>query len=472
MSVSEASVAIGEAEHSIADALPAPRRAPEISNWKLALYALPSIPLSFLYYPAAILMPPFYAREVGISLGAVGLLLLLSRAADVVLDPMIGRWSDMTQSRFGRRKLWMMIGTPILMLGAFLLYIPLVSGAGWYLMLASFVIYAGGSCYGLSYSAWGTEIVETYHGRSRLAAFRETAGVLGGIISAAIPAITGLYGHTVDRFTMGVVAAVIIVLVPSAMLIATTFVEEPPVTRRIHVPWLPSLKALFGNKPFRLFCFCYVIFTLGGSVASVTLVFFMSDYLQQPAIVGPGLFTVTIMTLAAVPLWLWVSRRIGKHAATATSLMLTMLLYAGVTPLLHAGQGWWYVGLLAIMGATSSGFTTLPLGMIGDIIDYDTLIHRQPRGGIYWGVWSFAQKVAPAIGIGITLPFLQWLGFHPGAHNSQSSLDALKYVYCFGPVPFYVLGGLLLYWFPLTARRHDIIRRRLLQRQTRASSAT
>ena len=258
MSVSEASVSIGEAEHSIAD-------------------ALPSIPLSFLFYPAAILMPAFYAREVGVSLGAVGLLLLLSRAADVVLDPMIGRWSDMTQSRFGRRKLWMVIGSPILMLGAFLLYVPLVSGAGWYLMLASFVIYAGGSCYGLSYSAWGTEIVETYHGRSRLAAFRETAGVLGGIISAAIPAITGLYGHTVDRFTMGIIAAVIIVMVPAAMLIATTFVEEPPVTRRIHVPWLPSLKALFAYKPFRLFCFCYVVFTLGGSVASATRVFFMSD---------------------------------------------------------------------------------------------------------------------------------------------------------------------------------------------------
>jgi len=63
----------------------------------------------------------------------------------------------------------------------------------------------------------------------------------------------------------------------------------------------------------------------------------------------------------------------------------------------------------------------------------------------------------------------QWLGFHSGGgHDGQASLDALKYVYCFGPVPFYVLGGVLLYWFPITARRHDIIRRRLHQRQQRA----
>jgi Na+/melibiose symporter-like transporter len=309
--------------------------------------------------------------------------------------------------------------------------------------------------------------VETYHGRSRLAAFRETAGVAGGLLAAIIPAVTGLYGHRIDHLTMALMGGAIVVLTPLAMVIVVTFIEEPPVTRRIHVPWLPSLLALLKNKPFRLFCGCYVIFTIGGSVASATLVFFMSDYLGQPTVVGPGLFMVALMTVAAVPLWLWVSRRIGKHNATATSLMLTMILYAGITPLLQPGDGWYYVGLLAVMGAISSGFTTLPLGIIGDIIDYDTLKHRVPRGGLFFGVWSFAQKVAPAVAIGLTLPFLQLLGFHPGQHNDATALHALKYVYCFGPVPFYVVGGALLYLFPIDARRHDIIRRRLQQRQQR-----
>ncbi|HEY1706890.1 MAG TPA: MFS transporter [Rhizomicrobium sp.] len=470
MALTEVSTAIGEAEHAVADALPAPRNAPDISHGKLALYALPSIPLSFLFLPVALLLPAYYASTMHVSLSAVGGFLLLSRAADVFLDPMIGKWSDASRSRFGRRKLWMMIGTPILMLGAFILFTPMIPVSGWYLLIASFVIYAGGSCYGLSYSAWGTELVETYHGRSRLAAFRETAGVIGGVLAACIPAITGLYGHGVDRFTMTIMGLAIIVLTPLAAAIAIAFVEEPPVTRRVHVPWLPSLRALFLNKPFRLFCFCYVVFTIGTSVASATMVFFIDDYLKQPSVVGPALFILAITTVGAVPFWLWVSRRIGKHRATAISLLFTMVLYGVVTPLFGAGDGWVYVGLLAIMGATSSGFVTLPLGIIGDIIDFDTLKYRLPRGGIFFGVWSFAQKVAPAAGIGVTLPILQWLGFHPGAHNGPQALTALKYVYCFGPVPFLVLGGvLLLVYFPIDARRHDIIRRRLHQRQERAA---
>ncbi len=470
MSLGEVSATIGEAKLSIADARPAPTIAPDISNFKLAIYALPSIPLAFLFLPVALLLPAYYASTMHVSLAAVGGFLLLSRSADVVLDPMIGKWSDSSRSRLGRRKLWMLIGTPILMIGSILLFMPVIPVGGWYLLVASFVIYAGGSCLGLSYSAWGTELVETYHGRSRLAAFRETAGVFGGLLAASIPAITGAMGHGVDRFTMGVLGWCIVLLTPLTVWIALTFVEEPRVGRRLHVPWLPALVALYRNKPFRLFCFCFVAFTIGTSVASATMVFFINDYLAQPSTVGAALLVLAMTTVGAVPLWLWVSRRIGKHRATAVSLLSTMLLYGAVTPLLRPGDGWIYVGLLAIMGATSSGFATLPLGIIGDIIDFDTLKHRTPRGGIFFGVWSFAQKVAPAMGIGVTLPFLQWLGYHPGVHNSPQALAALKYVYCFGPVPFLVLGGILLFfYFPIDAHRHDVIRRRLQQREERGS---
>jgi Na+/melibiose symporter-like transporter len=448
---------------------PVSEAVPEVSNGKLAIYALPSIPIAFLFVPVALLVPAFYASAMHVSLGVIGGFLVLSRIADVILDPLIGKWSDTTRSPFGRRKIWMAFGTPILMLGAFLLLVPLVPVGGGYLLVASFVIYAGGSMVGLPYSAWGTEIVQTYHGRSRLGAFRETAAVFGGLLAASIPAITGLLGHGVDRFTMGIMGLALIALTPLAVGIATTFVAEPAPAQRVHVPLLMSLRALSRNGPFRLFCACYVIFMIGNSVGSATLVFFMSDYLGQPHIVGPGLFALAITTVAAVPLWLAISRRIGKHRATAISLLSCMLLYVGLTPLLQPGQGWYYVGLLAVLGAASSGSAVLPLGIIGDIIDYDTLVHGQSRGGIYWGVWSFAQKASPAVGIGVTLSLLGWLGFHPGENNGPGALVALKYVYCFGPVPFYLLGASLLFWFPIDARRHGIIRRRLDARQRRMS---
>jgi Na+/melibiose symporter-like transporter len=443
-----------------------------ISNWKLTIYSLPSIPIAFLYLPVALLMPAYYASTMHVSLAAVGGFLVLSRVVDVFLDPMIGKWSDSTRSRWGRRKVWMVIGTPILMLGSFLLFMPMIGVSGWYLLVASFVIYAGGSTLGLPYSAWGTEIVETYHGRARMAGFRETAAVIGGFLAASVPAITGYFGHGVDRFTMGILGWMIIVLTPLTVWIALTFVEEPPVTRRVHVPWWPSIVALFKNSPFRIFCGAYVIFTIGASVGSSTLVFYIDDYLKEPRMVGASLLLLAVVTVLAVPFWLWVSRRIGKHRAMAVSLLGSMVLFGLLMPLIKPGQGLLFVSLIGVLGVTSCGANTLPLGIIGDIIDYGTLIHRQPRGGIYWGMWSFAQKASPALAIGATLPFLGLFGFHPGGHNTPVALDALKYVFCFGPVPFYVVGSLLLFWFPIDARRHGIIRRRLVARETRMAAET
>ncbi|MEJ0024696.1 MAG: MFS transporter [Rhizomicrobium sp.] len=441
--------------------------APDVSNWRLALYALPSLPIAFLYLPVTLMMPAFYASALHLSLTAIGGFLLISRGVDVVLDPMIGKWSDGTRSAIGRRKLWMLGGTPLLMFGAYLLFMPPLEPSGWYLLIASFVIYAGGSSVGLPYSAWGTEITETYHGRSRMAGFREAAGVIGGLSAAIIPAVTGLYGHGVDRFTMSLMGLAIMILTPLTVLIAVTTVPEPPQRAHVTVRWLPAVRDLFRNGPFRILCGAYVLFNIGGSVVNATMVFFMSDYLKMPTIVGMALLTSALTTVAAVPAWLWISRRIGKHRAISLSLVLAVGIFAVVMPWIGPGQQAVFLALMCVLGAASSGYVTLPLSIIGDVIDFDTLKHRIPRGGLYWGVWSFAQKVTPALAIAVTMPLLKWMGFNPGGHNSVEALMVLKYTFCFGAVPFFLAGGALLLLFPINSRRHALIRRRLESRQRR-----
>jgi Na+/melibiose symporter-like transporter len=42
----------------------------------------------------------------------------------VVTDPLMGELSDRWQTRFGRRKPWLFIGTPLMMLGVYNLFIP------------------------------------------------------------------------------------------------------------------------------------------------------------------------------------------------------------------------------------------------------------------------------------------------------------------------------------------------------------
>jgi Na+/melibiose symporter-like transporter len=421
----------------------------------------------------ATLLPAYYAKALHVDLAEIGIFLLASRSLDVFIDPLIGKWSDSTPARFGRRKLWMWIGTPLIMFGAWLLLMPPIAPNGWYLLLASFVIYVGGSAMGLSYSAWGTEIVATYHGRSRMAAFRETFGLLGSLTAAAIPAIGAAMGHGIDRFTMSIFGWLIIAVTPLTVLIAILVVGEAPVrVQAASVPWLKSLRELWANGPFRILCGAYLLFSLGGSIVTATMVFYITDYLRQKEIVTPAFAVLPLCIVSAIPLWLFISRRIGKHRAIAYSLFASVSIFLVLTPMLQPGQGWWFVGLVAVLAAVSGGYQVLPSGIIGDVIDYDTLRHGQVRGGIYWGVWSFAQKIAPALGIGITLPALKLLGFNPAGHSTPGGIEALKNTYCFAIVPFLLIGGVLLMRFPLDSRRHGIIRRRLDALTRRAAART
>lgn len=435
--------------------------------WRMTIYALPALPMAFLFVPLTALLPAFYAQELGISLSAVGGFLLVSRLFDMVIDPGLGRLSDITCTRWGRRKPWIVLATPICMLGAWLVFMPPAHANGVYLLLATGVIYLGASMLGLAHSAWGAEIVDSYYGRSKIAGFREGANVLGIVMASAVPAVTGLYGHAVDRFTMSVMGWIVIGMTPLTVWAALRFISEPAPAPRRSAPMLKTLATIFRNKPFRLLCAAYVVLNIGASVATATLIFFISHYLGQPQVIGPVLLASFGSVLLGVPIWVQISRRIGKHRAAGISLFIAITLSGVVAMQMRPGDGWLFVGLMGICGFTSAAFLTLPLGIMGDIIDYDTLKTGEARGGLFFGVWGFFQQISPAIAIGVTLPLLEQLGFSAKGHNTLQALHALKYIYCLGPIPFMLAGAFMFLAFPIDARRHGIIRRRLESRGAR-----
>jgi Na+/melibiose symporter-like transporter len=111
-----------------------------------------SVPLVVLSLPIVIYVGPFYGKELGLGLAHVGVIFLVVRTLDAILDVFVGRWSDRTTFAWGRRKTWVAIGVPLLMLGTWLVSFPPASPSGFYFGVAVSIFYIG-------WTALGTLIV-------------------------------------------------------------------------------------------------------------------------------------------------------------------------------------------------------------------------------------------------------------------------------------------------------------------------
>ena len=85
-----------------------------LTKWQLLAFAIPAIPISAMGLPLVVYLPPFYA-ELGLGTGIVGSLFMFARFWDVFTDPVLGILSDRFETRWGRRRHWIVISVPIMM---------------------------------------------------------------------------------------------------------------------------------------------------------------------------------------------------------------------------------------------------------------------------------------------------------------------------------------------------------------------
>ncbi|MBP9231615.1 MAG: MFS transporter, partial [Phenylobacterium sp.] len=159
-------------------------------------FAGTSLPLSALAIAISVYLPRYFASHIGVELAVVGAVFALVRAIDIPLDPALGMIMDRTRTRWGRYRIWTVVGAPILMIALIMLFqAPEGSGqlylGGWLL-----IMYLGTSILGLSHSAWAATLATNYHERSRIFAVMTAVGVLGSVLVLVIPIVLEQQGLT------------------------------------------------------------------------------------------------------------------------------------------------------------------------------------------------------------------------------------------------------------------------------------
>lgn len=432
---------------------------PTLSRFTLAAYAAPALPGAMLLLPLYVHLPVLYADTLGLGLTLVGGLLFAARLWDVVTDPLIGAWSDRIDTRWGRRKPWLLAGLPLCMLAALMLFLPPDGSGGLWLLGWTMALYLGATMIQIPYLAWGAELSPDYHQRTRISGWREAATVLGTLLAAGLPAAFG----DDSRTGIGAIGIAVAMMLPLGVLLALRLVPagQPAAPQRLD---LAGLKAVWRNGPFRRLLLAWLLNGIANGLPATLVLLYVAHVLQAPAnFAGLVLLIYFGAGIAAVPLWLKLARRHGKHRVWIGAMLWNCAVFACV-PLLGAGDSALFLAISLLTGLCLGADLALPPAMQADVIDLDTARTRRQRAGLFFAIWGMATKLALAAAVGIAFPLLDLAGFSADGGNTPAALFALAALYALAPVVFKLGAILLMRRYPITPERQRRLRARIERR--------
>lgn len=441
---------------------------------QLVLFGFPALPHAFIALPLNIVIPTFYATHTGVTLVQIGLVTSFSRIFDAVLDPTVGFLSDRLDTPIGRRKPWLLAAGVVCSVALFFLFQPpanatIVYYGGW-----SFLLYFGFSLFEIPRSAWSAEISRDYTERGRINAFIAQFNVVGSLIFWLAPILlVKVTGTTqITGASLSAIVWLYVLLMPAGLIAASIVVPagQPIVGKTLRM--VDILKSVVSNKPLLYYILVMSLWGVGQGVSLSTTLMFINDRMKLGSAFPFLMIVFFAATLVAIPLWMRLAPRLGRHRIWAAGLVLTVLTRP-LALLLAPGpfEVWLMLALTALGAVLSAPANFAPPTMLSDVIDYDLWKSRTNKAGNFFALNALLLKATMAVGAGGAFVLLD--AFHYKVGQANVGLADAGLLVCYLVVPGVLQGvaGVLGWFFPLDAERHAIVRRRLEGRAARSEPA-
>jgi len=412
-----------------------------------AFYGAFGLPLAFVALPIYVLVPAHYANLYGVSLSALGAMLLLSRLLDAVIDPAIGRLTDQWLQNSGKQstQAWrrMSVVGVLCVLAFWALFMPQVSGEvallWWCGVTVTLSTLAYSTC-SIAHQAWGTRLGGDASTRARWVAWREGLSLVGVVLANVVAAQFGTVALVSSLAVTMLLAIMALRWAPWSVPASAHGGVDLPMGRwqAMALPW--------RDTSFRHLMLIFLVNGTASAVPATLVVFFIQDVVQRPDMTAAYLGLYFVAGALSVPLWVKLVGHLGPSRAWAMGMAGNVITFAGVT-LLGPGDVWFYGLVCVASGAMLGADLTAPGTLLNGVVQRSA---RPAEAGLFTGWWQMATKLNLALAAGLALPALQWLGYRTGV-GDDTSRQALMYLYGVVPCAFKLLAMVL--WWRLWAHK-------------------
>jgi Na+/melibiose symporter-like transporter len=363
-----------------------------------------------------------------------------------MLNPLVGRISDRTQTRWGARRPYLLfagLGLTVLFIGIFAAPFGVTEGAGIYVAGMFLLSATAFAFFQVPFGAMPAEMTDSYSERTRMMTWRVAMLATAILVSGAgAPYILdrmggGIGGHRWMALFVGAIMLLgtLIVFYSTAKAPIGVITQSEPSLRA-------QLKVAMANRPFRLLVACFVAQSTGVA-AMLAGVRYFANYVMDDlntttwlflAVVSPALFTT--------PIW----RRLGERAGKLKGYVIASITLTVATFALTAAPWLPHMAIYAVIVVIGFGYAgqqLFGLAMLPDCIAYDEKRTGKRQGGVFTGVWTAGETLGLALGPGIYAFVLELFDYLPnstGEFLGQSSLAETGVLLGFTLVPGFIVG--------------------------------
>lgn len=391
----------------------------------------------------------FYTDVYGLTPGAVAILFIVARIADVIESPLIGLMIDHTHSKYGKsRPFFLWYALPYVIFAVLTFVTPNFSANG--KLIWAYVTYLGLGFFYTAVNLPVTAILPTMSQNEReltlLGVIRQFFGSSVQIIVAVFTLpLVAFFGHGNQR--LGFLLTISLFGLISLVLIWNTFfhVRERFTNKQIsHQPFKKVLPMILKNQPWIQISIVILLFWLVTAIKNQTAIYYFKYTLHEEGLV-PLANSFTLASLVGVVLIMHLSSLQGNKRTMLTGivtafvgqLILMLGVYTGSLGVLFTGIVINSIGHGMIVGLVSI--------MIADTIRYGMTMGIQAEG-ILAASDNFGVNVGLGVGGLITAGLFQLSGYTAGQTQNTATLAMINWNYVWIPLAIYVVMFAVL-WF-------------------------
>lgn len=409
-----------------------------------------SMPINMFKSFAAI----FYVDMLGLDMKKYSLVLFIYTFVDAIDNPVYGFLSDRTRTKWGRRRPWLIIGAPLLVLCFILFYnvpsfVESEKGMLFIYMLLMYILTGTlDSLVNANYGALFPELFQSDSERAKTNGIRQICQLFAMAISIALtPMITEKIGYRMTSLIYGILAVAV-------MMYSFIGCKESTNYEELEKPKLiDSIIALIKNPHFWIFGFAGAFYSAAFALISQALPFYVKYNL------GLGGSSTTIMLgivlgVAVIGIIVW--SRISKKVAVMKIWRTGFIIMAiGFVPLYFAKTLPVAVVIAGVMGFGIAACLTTMDCIGAKIVDDDYQRNGVKREGIINSLMGVMNRLN---GLYTSLAFYiasSCFGFVNGDEPGDNPALASKILLCVFPFAAMVVASIITFFLKLPEKKDN-----------------